>query len=116
MNAASNFLSSFITAALCATFAAASAAQAADGARPQDAPVPTSMRTRAEVLAELEIWREAGLNTFVPHEAEVDPFTSHAYQLALARYDALRVAPAFAQRVERIARERGEVRAIALAR
>ena len=40
---------------------------------------------------------------------EAEPDTSgHAYQVALARYGQLRAAPEFAQRVIRIARERGE--------
>ena len=63
--------------------------------------------TRAEVPADLEVWRQSGMAAFTFGEAEPDT-SGHAYQVALARYGQLRAAPEFAQRVIRIARERGE--------
>ena len=79
----------------------------ADGASPADAPVPMSTLTRAEVLADLECWRESGMAAFTPGEADVDPLNAR-YVEAQAKYAALRSAPTFAQRVIRIARSRGE--------
>ncbi len=67
-------------------------------------PVP---RSRAEVIADLEIYRRSGLAALDGSESP-DAF-SNAYIAAQARYQALRAAPAFKQLVARIARERGEV-------
>ena len=108
MTAVANTLSIIAGAALCAFAMTAAAADGADGARAEDAPVAVSTLKRAEVLADLAVWREAGLDAFVPGEAVADPLTDRAYQTALARYQALRSGPAFALRLQRIQRERGE--------
>lgn len=86
-----------------------------DGASPADAPVPISALTRAEVLADLECWRESGMAAFTPGEADVDSLSA-PYAAALAKYEALRSAPTFAQRVMRIARARGEAVDVAVTR
>lgn len=62
---------------------------------------------RAEVLADLEIWRESGAATAQANGESADPETP-AVRQAIARYHTLRAAPEFAVRVERIARQRGE--------
>ncbi|MDY0746343.1 hypothetical protein SNE35_17660 [Paucibacter sp. R3-3] len=77
-------------------------------AHPGHADGPTS---RAEVIADLEIYRQSGL-------AELDgrdepPVYGADYQAAQARYQALHASPAFAMRVARIAQQRGEAVATA---
>jgi hypothetical protein len=77
--------------------------------RAQEAtPIPESTVTmsRAEVLADLEIWREAGLATFSVGEGTDN--TSRAFRDAEARYAALRSSTGFGERVARIARQRNE--------
>lgn len=100
-------LSASVLCAIALTFAAGAARADADGASPSDAPVAMSALTRAEVLADLECWRESGMAAFTPGEAGIDPMSA-PYRTALAKYDTLRSGPAFAQRVVRIARARGE--------
>ena len=68
-------------------------------------------RSRAEVIADLEIYRRSGLAALDSSDSP-DAFSS-AYAAAQARYQAMRAAPAFRQRVARIAHERGEVEATA---
>ena len=68
-------------------------------------------RSRAEVIADLEIYRRSGLAQLDSSESP-DAF-GKAYVEAQARYQALRAAPAFKQLVARIARERGEAEATA---
>lgn len=75
---------------------------------------PAAGPSRAEVLAELEIWRESGLPATECGDA-ADP-TNPAHVEALARYHALRAAPRFAQIVDRIERARGEKRQVAAQR
>lgn len=68
--------------------------------------------SRAEVLADLQIWREAGLHTFGQGEASADT-SSVAYRRAVEQYAALRSSPTFAALVQRIAAERGEAALVA---
>jgi hypothetical protein len=75
---------------------------------------PEPSLTRAEVLADMVIWRESGLADAQFGES-ADP-VSRAYLAALGRYQALRAAPQFAQLVQRIASERGEKAQIAAQR
>jgi hypothetical protein len=72
------------------------------------APAPAA---RAEVLADLEIWRESGLALAQSGDA-FDPQTPF-YRESLARYQAMRTSPQFAERVDRIARQRGETGQVA---
>jgi hypothetical protein len=53
--------------------------------------------SRAEVQADLEIWRKSGLAEL--DRLEVPPLSTREYQDAVARYEALRRAPEFAARV-----------------
>lgn len=64
-----------------------------------------SSRSRAEVLAELEIWQQSGLAEL---ERRGDPNVfSEPYRQASARYAALRASPAFAARVQGLSRTGG---------
>jgi hypothetical protein len=60
--------------------------------------------SRAEVLADLQVWRESGLAEVQTGESASDP-TRNEYIAALNRYSAMRASPDFAQRVARIERE-----------
>lgn len=63
-------------------------------------------RGRAEVLAEIEIWKRSGLADL---ERRNDPdYFSPQYLSARARYNAMRASPEFSARVAAIAGERGE--------
>ena len=62
--------------------------------------------SRAEVLADLQIWRESGLEALQEGEESVAHTPPH--DAALARYAALRASPAFGALVQRIAQQRGE--------
>jgi Domain of unknown function (DUF4148) len=86
---------------LIVSLGAAGAALAADA--DADAPAPLS---RAEVLADLQIWRESGMAAL--HAREEPAMLDAQYDAVAARYAALRASPMFAALVERIARERGE--------
>jgi hypothetical protein len=78
-----------------------------------NAPAPEV--TRAEVLADLTIWRESGLADAQSGESASDPVSPN-YLAALNRYQALRASPQFALLVQRIAHERGEKAQIAAQR
>lgn len=62
--------------------------------------------SRAEVLADLQIWRESGLAAL--QEGEESAVHTPRHDAALARYAALRAAPSFSALVHRIAQQRGE--------
>jgi hypothetical protein len=95
-------------ATLVGTIAMARDGQAAGGDVSKYLPKPVS---RAEVIADLEIYRRSGLDEFDRRESQ-DLFGS-AYIHARARYMALRASPEFQSLVARIARERGEAVATA---
>ena len=71
---------------------------------------PVSL-SRAEVLADLQIWQQSGM--FDLHVGEEPAFFKSGYDAASARYAAMRTSPAFAALVGRIAQQRGEVMTIA---
>lgn len=50
--------------------------------------------SRAEVLADLQIWRRSGLAELA--QLEVPPLSTREYREAAARYDAMRRSPEFA--------------------
>ena len=79
----------------------------AGGSSPSETVVPVSSQSRAEVLADLQVWQDAGLAAEQWGEAGPEVFAAR-YQQAEARYQAMRAAPAFAALVARIARVRGE--------
>jgi hypothetical protein len=62
--------------------------------------------SRAEVLADLQVWRESGLAEL--SGGEEPAIFKPGYDACLARYLALRASPAFASLVQRIAQDRGE--------
>lgn len=65
-----------------------------------------STLSRAEVLADLQIWRRSGLAEL--SQLEVPPQSTAEYRAATARYDALRRSPEFAALVRSIAGQRGD--------
>jgi len=94
----------------------ATAALAADGgsASESNAAVAAAPLSRAEVLADLQVWRESGLAELYGGE---DPALFHPrYDACMARYLAMRASPAFATLVQRIAQDRGETLLIAAAK
>jgi hypothetical protein len=76
-------------------------------ARAADATAPAPQLTRAEVLADLEVWQLAGMPAVTRGDADTD-LNSAEYKAALAKYQQMVDSPEFAQRVTRIARKRGE--------
>lgn len=66
---------------------------------PRGAAPPVSTVTRAEVLADLHMWRLAGLQEFTRNEL-MD--RSERYQMALARYHALRASTQYTELVQKI--------------
>jgi hypothetical protein len=75
--------------------------------------VPTV--SRAEVLADLEIWRRSGMAALDRGEAGFNAVGAE-YRQAHARYAAMRSSPQFAELVQSYARKRGEVDLIAAGR
>jgi hypothetical protein len=67
--------------------------------------------TRAEVIADLQIWQASGMAEL--HAGEELAWFKNGYNAAAGRYTAQRASPAFALLVKRIAQERGEVVTIA---
>ena len=77
---------------ICVALAADAVAQTPQGA---------GGKSRAEVRADVEIWRESGLaNLDMAGEITPDP-TSPQYRAAKARYEALRQSPQFVERVKK---------------
>ncbi|TXI20364.1 MAG: DUF4148 domain-containing protein [Roseateles sp.] len=100
------FLPSLSIAALALTAAASAQAHgAADTATSLAAYTPHTL-SRAEVIADLEVYRRSGLAAL---DAQDSPNVYGSdYLQAQARYQALRHDPAFQARVAMLARERGE--------
>jgi len=68
---------------------------------PNDIQTPRSTLTRAEVVADLQVWRLAGLQDL--NRSELSPDTSSdEYRRALATYEVLRSSPQFALLVRRL--------------
>jgi hypothetical protein len=67
---------------------------------------PMRPLTRAEVIADLKLWQQAGLDQF--SDVAVRDALDQAYQQALARYKALRQGPAYAAELARVQAQRGE--------
>ena len=71
-------------------------------------------RSRAEVIAELEVWQRSGLARL---ERSYEPdIYSEQYRVAQARFNAMRTSPQFAARVQAIASARGETSTVAAAK
>lgn len=56
--------------------------------------------TRAEVQADLQLWKQVGLDAY--SQGENAAFNQHDYEAKLARYQQQRNSPAFAELVQRI--------------
>ncbi|PZP28515.1 MAG: hypothetical protein DI603_19250 [Roseateles depolymerans] len=74
-------------------------------------PVAMHQRSRAEVIADLEIYRQSGLAALDGRDSP--EVYGQAYQDAQARYQSLRSSSQFAMRVARIAQQRGEATTLA---
>lgn len=83
---------------------AAWAGDASSADKSPAAPTHAAM-SRAEVLADLQIWRESGMAEL--NSGEVGLAYTPAYEAAAARYEALHAAPSFAALVQRIAQRMG---------
>lgn len=66
---------------------------------PRDATPPASTLTRAEVLADLHLWRVAGMQEF-DRSALRDQ--GDRYEKALARYKEMRASPQYAELVQKM--------------
>ena len=73
---------------------------------PSDAELVEPTRTRAEVLADMYLWRVAGLEALNRGEAG-PPVFSEEYRKAQARYAWLRASPQYAALVEELQRRPG---------
>lgn len=76
------------------------------GSVPVSSEQPSKL-SRAEVLADLQVWKASGLAEL--QNGYTSTVSDTPYQRALARYAALRNSPNFATLVQSIAAERGEV-------
>lgn len=99
-----------VIALLIASFGGLTAAVAQDtgGANPQDPPIPASVLSRDEVLADLQIWRESGAAALHRENEGGTDFTDPGVQVAVARYDTLRASSRYAMLVAKLAEERGQ--------
>jgi hypothetical protein len=104
--------------ALFATIAPAVIALASSIALASDEPAATPALpevSRAEVIAEMILWRESGLADLQSGDKAIDT-TEPGYAEAQQRFQAMKASPRFAQLVERIQRQRGEKERIAAQR
>ncbi len=86
----------------------AALAQDSGGVNPLDPPIPAPVLTRAEVIADLQIWRESGAAALHRQNEGGTDYFSPAVLESVARYNSMRASPSFAMRVAKIAQERGE--------
>ena len=103
MKTASTLRSALFSLALVAGLAQAGAAQAADqpATRPQDL-------TRAEVVADFNLWHRAGLDQFM--NTPGFDFNSAEYHQAVAVYQSLRSGPAYAEELAKVRAAAGSAR------
>ena len=103
MTSAASFRSALLSLALVAGVAQAGAAQAVEQAinRPQ-------ALTRAEVVADFNLWHRAGLDQFI--NTPGFNFNSAEYQQALDTYHALRSGPAYAEELAKVRAAAGSAR------
>ena len=76
------------------------------GSIPVSSEQPSTL-SRAEVMADLQVWKTSGLAEL--QNGYTSTISDTQYQRASARYAALRKSPNFATLVQSIAAERGEV-------
>ena len=99
-------LSKLTSALALVLLAGAAQAQPISITLPDDAELTEPTRSRAEVLAELHLWRISGLEAFSRGEAG-PPVFSDAYRKAQARYAWLRASPQYAELVAELTRRPG---------
>lgn len=85
---------------------AAAPAAVTYGSVPVSSEQPSKL-SRAEVLADLQVWKASGLAEL--QNGYTSAISDTQYQHALARYAALRKSPNFATLVQSIAAKRGEM-------
>lgn len=86
----------------------AAVAQETGGPVPLDPAIPAPLLTRAEVLADLQIWRESGAAaTHRENEGGTD-FTDPVVLAAERRYQTMHASPHYAMLVSQIAEREGE--------
>lgn len=107
MKTASTLRSALLSLALVAGLAQAGAAQAADQAADQAASRPQDL-TRAEVVADFNLWHRAGLDQFM--NTPGFDFNSAEYHQALAVYQSLRSGPAYAEELAKVRAAAGSAR------
>ncbi len=71
---------------------------------PADLPIPKSTLTRAEVIADVLIWRASGMADLHNHGERPVDTNSVEYARATARYHYMRASPQFAALVEQVGR------------
>lgn len=84
-------------------FGAATAANAAESLYPQK----SQTTTRAEVLADLEMWDRAGMNRYPSETGYPDIKHNADYQSNLSEYQRLRSGPEFQQAVQKLQEKLG---------
>lgn len=67
----------------------------------------TGQLSRAEVIADLNLWKRVGLQAYT-NRGDSYEFFNPAYERALAEYQRLRNGPEYLAEVRRVANERGE--------
>ena len=70
-------------------------------------PNTVSTKSRAEVLADLQIWRESGLEALEGIGEGQNNYFDPRYRAAQAKYEELRASPRYAELVEKFSRQRG---------
>ena len=70
-------------------------------------PNVVSSKSRAEVLADLQIWRESGMAALQDVGDGQHGYIDPRYSAALAKYQELRASPRFAELVEKFSRKHG---------
>jgi hypothetical protein len=95
-----------IVLALPLSFTAAALAGEVSGTDKPNAAAAEGPVSRAEVLADLQIWHASGMADL--DNGEVGMAYTPVHDAVLARYEALRAAPSFAALVHRIAQRLGD--------
>lgn len=86
----------------------AAVAQDSGGANPLDPAIPAPVLTRAEVLADLQIWRDSGAAANHRENEGGTDFSDPVVVAAEGRYDTMRASPMFAALVSQFAEQDGQ--------
>ncbi len=85
----------------------AAVAQETGGANPPDPAIPAPMLTRAQVVADTQIWRESGAAASHRENEGGTDFTDPFVLASEGRYDAMRTSPRFAMLISEISQQNG---------